>query len=613
MRKEKKRKIYVSPRQVENVLQEQSADVDLAEFSPEEILQLIQGLQVQRIELEQQKDHLDLLYRLSHGLAELIGSESMAEYALKLTIEALAILRGEMFELDEARGRLCLLALAGYNPKAIEQYRLKAELRLEQGLAWRALQTKAPVIISDVNCSEHWLPIPGLDDEICSAAAFPLIVSNKLVGVMCLLSDQPDYFEPRLPLLTAIVTPVSLAMQNERLFTAEREARQVSETLRQASLAMNQTLDVDVILNIALDYLHQIVPYDRAAVLLEENQHMVVRAQRGYGTGPQPLSTHKLAIGQYPQLKMVATMEHPLLIPDIQAEPDWQPLFTESSGRSWLGAPLVASGEMIGVIIAEKNTPNFFIPQHCQLVEALAIQTTTATQNGQWFHQIQTARSRLGKLAGQLVNAQEAERRRVSRELHDEAGQLLNVLKICLGLIRDELPAEFNSLCTRLEDASELTEEALQKLRLIAYNLRPPELDTVGLDAALEDFCEEFSRRTQLAVQYEGTTLPTLPEPVLISFYRFLQEALTNVVKHAKASRVEVHLTYSGENVCLRVADNGQGFKNPVNVTTLHASAGLGLLGMKERFESLNGQMFIESKRNEGSTLTACVPWKESL
>ena len=175
---------------------------------------------------------------------------------------------------------------------------------------------------------------------------------------------------------------------------------------------------------------------------------------------------------------------------------------------------------------------------------------------------------------------------------------------------RSDLPAGSDLLYERVGEAIALTDATIEQIRLLAQGLRPPALDTVGLNAAQEGFCHDFAQRTQLSVDYAGKELPPLPDAVGISLYRFLQEALTNVAKHADARRVRVELRQDAEAISLLVEDDGRGF-DPEAVLQSQPT-GIGLLGMQERFKLLGGWLEIASRPGQGTRLVAYVPWSES-
>jgi signal transduction histidine kinase len=179
-------------------------------------------------------------------------------------------------------------------------------------------------------------------------------------------------------------------------------------------------------------------------------------------------------------------------------------------------------------------------------------------------------------------------------------------------LVQDDLPAEPASLRQRLDDAVSLTDATMEGIRSLAQDLRPPALDAVGLNPTLEGFCRDFARRTQLSIDYLGTELPTLPETSSICFYRFLQEALANVAKHACASQIAVVLRCSTDKtITLSVEDDGQGFDRQAMLSASWRT-GIGLLGIQERFESLGGWIEIETQPGQGTRLVGHMPLQKT-
>lgn len=223
------------------------------------------------------------------------------------------------------------------------------------------------------------------------------------------------------------------------------------------------------------------------------------------------------------------------------------------------------------------------------------------------------AEKAIQELAKRIVYAQEEERQRISRELHDEAGQALTALKISLQLMQADLPRDAEALRQNFGEAVGLIDTTRERIRLLAHGLRPPALDTVGLNLTLEDFCRHFAHRTSLAIAYHGMHLPDLPEAVNICLYRFLQEALTNVAKHAQATQVEVQLQSDTHTVCLSVADNGCGFATGPRMVAAGQAVGLGLVGMQERLALLGGWLHIESVPGHNTRLVASVPVEKCI
>jgi signal transduction histidine kinase len=224
-----------------------------------------------------------------------------------------------------------------------------------------------------------------------------------------------------------------------------------------------------------------------------------------------------------------------------------------------------------------------------------------------------TARRRaedaIQKLAKRVVAAQEEERHRISRELHDEAGQALTALKIGLELIQGEISGS-EAVQASLNEIIALADQTRDRIRHLARGLRPPALDTLGLSLTLEDFCRTFARQTQLAIEFQASSLPELSDAQNICLYRCLQEALTNVARHAVARKVSVKLWCDESAVHLSVTDDGIGFDGRTSDPTRNHLPGLGLLGMQERLELLGGWLEIQSQPEQGTAIIAHLPFE---
>ncbi len=280
--------------------------------------------------------------------------------------------------------------------------------------------------------------------------------------------------------------------------------------------------------------------------------------------------------------------------------------------RSTITVPLLFRDKLIGSLNLGATTPGAFNLDHAEIIRHVADPLAIAIQNARLFDEVRAGRARLKILSQRLIEAQETERRRVSRELHDEAGQSLTALKIGLELMQADLLTESTKSHQGLQEAVALTQETMERIRLLAQGLRPPELDVVGLDPTLADYCHDFAERTRLTIDYTGADLPALPDALTICFYRVLQEALTNVVKHAHATHVTVALRCDTDTLSLAVADDGQGFDTHA-ASGLRQPRGIGLLGMRERLELLGGKLVIKSESGQGARLVASAPREDTV
>lgn len=219
--------------------------------------------------------------------------------------------------------------------------------------------------------------------------------------------------------------------------------------------------------------------------------------------------------------------------------------------------------------------------------------------------QLRIGRERTRRLAQQVVSAREEERRRLSRELHDQASQILTVLTIKLDLLRQELPSENSTAREHVEELIGLTEKLGNQIAHVVRSLRPPALDSLGLSAALEELCREFSQHSGLAVDYRGSKIPGLANITCTCLYRGLQEALTNVVRHAQAQHADVRLTADGRVLQLSVAHDGRAFD------TATSPSGPGVTRMRERVDQMGGQLRVERQPGRETRLVMQIPYEE--
>jgi signal transduction histidine kinase len=215
----------------------------------------------------------------------------------------------------------------------------------------------------------------------------------------------------------------------------------------------------------------------------------------------------------------------------------------------------------------------------------------------------------LEKNTRRLVEAQESERRHIARELHDEAGQALASLRFGLRLLEREID-EGGSVSGRLTELMQRTDTVIDGLHRLAADLRPASLDHLGLEAALRQYSRSAASKLGLAVHFKarGFTGERLPAAVETALYRVVQEAMTNVARHARATRVAVLAERRADRVLVMVEDDGVGFE-PDQV---QGGNRFGLVGLRERAEALGGTLTVESAPGAGTTVVVEVPHADS-
>ena len=213
------------------------------------------------------------------------------------------------------------------------------------------------------------------------------------------------------------------------------------------------------------------------------------------------------------------------------------------------------------------------------------------------------------ELSGRLLQLQDEERRRIARELHDGAGQLLAALAMDLSAISLEESRLSPGVARKVEESRSLIDQAVSEIRTISHLLHPPLLDEVGLISALKEYVNGFGERSNIRVSLEfPSDLERLPRDVELSIFRIVQECLTNVHRHSGSATASVHLSHKSGEIQLQVSDQGHGINREIQDKFREGkSSGVGLRGMKERIRQLGGGMQIQSSGN-GTSVSVVLP-----
>jgi len=218
---------------------------------------------------------------------------------------------------------------------------------------------------------------------------------------------------------------------------------------------------------------------------------------------------------------------------------------------------------------------------------------------------LQQSQIELRALTARLLRAQDEERRRISRDLHDDINQRLAMIVVELVAIERRYPAVPESLASRLRSLQDNVTELSEDLRYIAYQFHPSVLDDLGLSIALRRLVDDFAARTGVkATLHQEKSPEFIPQPVATCFYRIAQESLSNVAKHANATEVDVEFSGEEDLLSLEIKDNGMGF----NVGPKQANGSLGLVSMKERAYQVRGTLDLDSKVGRGTTIRVKIP-----
>lgn len=222
--------------------------------------------------------------------------------------------------------------------------------------------------------------------------------------------------------------------------------------------------------------------------------------------------------------------------------------------------------------------------------------------------QLQRAQAVQKAFSQELITSQENERQRIASELHDSLGQRLIVIN---NLVQLSIKSQNKGITPGVEAMQEISEEvgvAIQETREISYNLRPFQLDRLGLTKAVEIVARTVGNASSICITAQMDNIDeALPKDLRINFYRIVQESLNNIMKHSQATEVNIHITRNKERVILSIRDNGIGF-NPANRPSKGGKSGFGLTGMEERAHSLGGNFRVRSAPGQGTVMTVEIP-----
>jgi two-component system sensor histidine kinase UhpB len=223
--------------------------------------------------------------------------------------------------------------------------------------------------------------------------------------------------------------------------------------------------------------------------------------------------------------------------------------------------------------------------------------------------QLEASNLQLRLLSERAITAQEDERKRIARSLHDDTGQSLSTLIINLERLEHHLPAENSEMQSRLQSIRQMAQESLECLRSIIYDLRPAILDDLGLLPAIRWYAQTNLEKSGIQVELNfPAESPDLPQPLTTTLFRITQEAVNNIIRHSQAKKASITLGFQDSLITLQVRDDGFGF-NPVQMSqeAVHLQH-WGLVGIQERLELVGGKLAISSDPSQGTTLTVTVP-----
>ncbi len=283
----------------------------------------------------------------------------------------------------------------------------------------------------------------------------------------------------------------------------------------------------------------------------------------------------------------------------------------EAGYKSFLAIPLVSRQHKLGVLFLGYVTEGRrFSESKLNLYETFAGLIATATENCRLMDFISGKYRRAGWLSSRIIDAQEEDRRRLARNLHDEIGASLAMLKINLHMARKKIDCSDTALNPFIDELDNSLGEIIAQVRNLTADLRPPVLDDLGLGPAINWYVEQFSRRSDIKVKIANdlSNEKRFPDSEIM-IYRVVQEALTNIAKHADATKIDIKLAERGTDCELIIRDNGNGFDPRILDDDNSRTDGFGLLNIKQQVENRKGEFEIRSATGKGTRLKVRMSW----
>jgi signal transduction histidine kinase len=464
-----------------------------------------------------------------------------------------------------------------------------------KGILGVLISDAATLRLHDLSEDPRSVGFPAHHPPMRTFLGVPVLLRGVAYGNLYLTekADEADFTLEDEEIVQLLAGQAAVAIENARLYESATRWSQQLEALVEVGAALARETELSGLLDLIARRLRELIGA-RSVLIVLPTEEGDLRVEAADGAEAEQFLGLRLD-PQASKSGRVLDRRRSERLDSLLDDPEVDRDFARLMGlRAALFVPLVVGERTIGVVESfdKLSADRRFSQEDLRVAETFAVQAAIAVDT--------TARVARDALR-RAVEGQELERRRLARELHDETGQALT--SILLGLSALEEANDSDALRTATQEVRDLVVATLQDVRRLAVELRPAALDDYGLAAALERLTENFAEQTGLAVELEsGLGEERLPTDIETVLYRLVQEALTNVVKHAHAERVSIVLQRNQRAVTAVIEDDGRGLSDG------RAQEGLGLVGMRERVALVNGRFRIESSANAGTTLLVEVP-----
>jgi signal transduction histidine kinase len=442
--------------------------------------------------------------------------------------------------------------------------------------------------------------------------AVPIVAGEQVLGALITSRAKPGPFtRDQTRLLETAAAHAAVALANARSFEEAQRQRREAEVVARIARTVSGSLDLDAILQNVVDGARELCGSDLARIALRDPRsgamvfrywvnarypgYEPVRVEAGQGVGGQVMVTGR-------PFRTDDWIHDPRISKEARRGVEAEEI------AAMLAVPIRIGEQIEGLLYVDNRVPRPFTDRDETVLMQLADHAAVAIHDAWLFAEAREARQRLQALSARLLAVQEAERQRIARELHDEVGQALTAVKINLQVLKQ--PSTTPGVAeARIDETLDILDRTLQDVRRLALDLRPSLLDDLGLIPALRWLVRERAEAAGLAGAVV-TDVPegAVPDDLTIACFRIVQEALTNVLRHAHATHVWVELRRLGGELELVVRDDGVGFDVGAAYRRARGGASLGLLSLEERVELAGGRSAIESGPGRGTAVRVWLP-----
>ncbi len=544
-----------------------------------------------------------------------IAQRALAGNSLKEILEMLA---SKIVEMLAASGcyitwwdneKLLPLPYAAHGPEKI-LFMNSAPTSGEIALSQTVLLSGHVLFFENINASPTQSELQPTQPGRDAILALPLKVAEQPMGALLIkyCSPNPYIVKEDANNWEEIASQISLAIASILSIEKEKQRRKEAELLQQATFSITSSLDLTEVLDHILTALEQAVPFDGAVITLVDDDYLRIAASRG---SSRYLNQVGKKIEKSDGLFSLLESSHSaVILQDAQAHPKYAPA-REKWGKNfhgWMGVPLIAHDHPIGFLELNSQARDVYTGDLARLAQAFANQAAVAIENAKLFEQVRNGRKRLQELSRKWVEFQEAERRLIAHELHDEIGQELTGLQFILLMGKEG--AESNHISI-FNEAQGIVARLMSQIRDLSIDLHPAMLDDLGLLPTLTAHFNNYQQQTRIQVQFVYEDVDRrFPAEIELSAFRIVQETLTNVARYAEIDKVDVNMSADDTSLKILVEDRGRGFDMDI---LKDSQRSFGLTGIRERTYLLGGKFEVFSKPGEGTRIMAILPVGSSL